>query len=241
MPEAPYTLPQAEEDIANLRGQVDRLQEIISVGAGPTPNTPSSGISIWNAGGFPNFISSDGLTQSLAGTQGASFPSTAVTAATLTTIASFTIPANDAVANAIYELEATGTFTWGSTQQTLQFAVAFGGNAYSTFTLTANAFQASQSGRWQVQGRLYCKQPGGAGVGAWQTGISGIFSCNGTAGLNGSFNTTGASVAAHSNDGSTVDAVDSTVAETFALQCAWGSTTGSPSITSRISIPKRLF
>ena len=66
MPIEPYTLEAAEEDIAALRGQVDRLAEILAQQdfspAGSAPNTPAGGCSLFSAAGHQKYASPDGGT-----------------------------------------------------------------------------------------------------------------------------------------------------------------------------------
>lgn len=56
-----YTLEQAEEDIGDLRGQVDLLNEAhTQLDATNTPNTPASGIIGYSSGGQQKYASADG-------------------------------------------------------------------------------------------------------------------------------------------------------------------------------------
>ncbi len=59
----PYTLEQAEEDIAVLRGLIDILNEAHAVNditAGQTPNTPTGGYTQFSSAGHQKYVSSDG-------------------------------------------------------------------------------------------------------------------------------------------------------------------------------------
>src|SRR5258707_3558425 len=67
MPVDPYTLEQCESDVALLRGQVDRLTEILTqqdfTPAGAAPNTPAvSGYTMYSSSGQQKYIGSDGGT-----------------------------------------------------------------------------------------------------------------------------------------------------------------------------------
>lgn len=57
-----YTLEQAEDDIAILRGQVDRLSEILEqfdVAAGQVPNAPVTGYTQYSSTGQQKYLSDD--------------------------------------------------------------------------------------------------------------------------------------------------------------------------------------
>lgn len=63
MPFEPYTLEQAEDDIAYLRQQVDLLTEILNVNditVGQVPNTPTLGLSHYSSLGQHKYVSDDG-------------------------------------------------------------------------------------------------------------------------------------------------------------------------------------
>ena len=58
MPDAPYTLEQAEEDIADLRGQVDQLDEVhTQADGGLVPNTPAAGIVTFSGSSQQKYVS----------------------------------------------------------------------------------------------------------------------------------------------------------------------------------------
>src|SRR6266568_443872 len=63
MPIETYTIEQAEEHIAQLRGQVDKLSEILAQNDGPIPNAPTgSGLAAYSASGQLKYVSTDGST-----------------------------------------------------------------------------------------------------------------------------------------------------------------------------------
>lgn len=57
-----YTLEQAEQEIATLRGQVDKLTEVLTFGdmTSPGPNNPAAGSILYSLGGQAKYASSDG-------------------------------------------------------------------------------------------------------------------------------------------------------------------------------------
>jgi hypothetical protein len=226
-----YTLEQAENDIATLRGQLDRLNEVLQLSNGPTPNTPASGTAdLFASNGQIGYINASGLQMGLSGAQAATFPGTTVTQATLNTLASATYPGNDADAGAVYELEVNGNGTQGSTAQSLQVATVFGGNTMATFTWGSGFVPASQAFRWKVTIRVFCHTTGSGGT--WSSEITGVADQFGTNITN--------SVAAVSCESSGTTAVSTTSNQTLALQAAWGSTTGAPTLTSRVALFKRI-
>lgn len=240
---APYDLSQIEDDVAALQGQVSNLEEVhyFLVNTAPQPpNTLSDRIQLYAASsGVPAYLDASGLQMGMQGAQPATFPVIAVTAASLTNIATATVPANDANVGAVYELEVNGSGTQAATTAvTLQFAVALGGNVMSTATLGANFMAAGTSFRWKCRARVICHTTGNTGT--WSSEVEGIVSVSGTTLL-----TSGASSANATNsfincEIASFTTVDTTASQTLALQCAWGSVTGSPTLTSRVAIFKRI-
>src|SRR5215472_15116452 len=128
MPNAPYTLSQAEEDIGS------------------------------------------GLNLGLNGL-GATFPGLTVTAASLSNLATATVPGGDPKTGAVYELEAWGSGTQGSTLQTLEFSASLGGTAMLNVTMgTTNWDAISKAFTWRVTARVICLTTGATGT--WQNYIS---------------------------------------------------------------------
>lgn len=164
-----------------------------------------------------------------------------VTAASLTDLtASFTVPAGDAAAGNIYEVEAWGNGTWGSTAQTLTFQTVFGNN--NTFagavTLGTNYMAVSTAFRWHVTCRVICLTTGAGGT--WTSELHGQCSVNNanllTSGSS-SANATSGFTACESSGSVTLD---TTIAQGLKIQAAWGATTGAPTITKRAAIQRKL-
>lgn len=233
-----YTLEQAEDDIATLRGQIDQLSEVLSLVPGPVPGTPSSGTSIYaDPTGQPAWVDAAGLQMNASGAQLCTFPGTTVTAASLSNLATFTVPANDPEPGATYELEVFGNGTWGSTAQTLSLQCTYGSQtpAGGGLNIGASTFNTSQNFRWHACCRVWCVTTGSGGT--WQFSIHGEVSVDGvnlvpgtTANNTGGFNcctTTAVTVSTIAN-------------QTLALQASWNSTTGAPTLTSQLAIPKRI-
>lgn len=231
MPMDTYTIEQAEEDIATLRGQIQLLTEIIQMSNGPTPNTPASGtVALFASGGQPNYLNSAGLQMGLVGAQNATYPGTAVTAASLTNLGTFTIPANDAEVGAIYELEAEGNGTQaGTTATTLQLGVALGGTAASNQIMGSGFCPAGGTFRWSAAVRAICVTTGVSGT--WRTKILATVCQNATP--NNAVTITDTQIA-------TPITGNTTSSLTLALQAAWGTTTGSPTLTNQCQVPKRI-
>jgi hypothetical protein len=155
-----------------------------------------------------------------------------VTAASLSTIASDTVEAG-AVPGAVYEFEAwgNGTQTVGN-RQTLKVGVALGGNDMSATTFGTTAFSSSDSAfRWTAKVRVVCQSAGASGT--WTSYVLATvsdFSGNIAPGNNNE--STGTSC---ENTGTTT--VDTTNDATMALRMAWGSTSGSPSVSTQVRLP----
>lgn len=234
-----YSLEQAEEDIATINGQVSVLGEQHTVAdGGVVPNNPAAGsFSLYSASGQPSYVASSGLQMGLSGAQPASFPGLTATAATLTSLGSFSIPAGDADVGAVYEIEIWGNGSQGTTQQALGLQVVLGGNNLATVTFGTNAAGgASSQFRLWVSGRAICHTTGAGGT--WTTLINAT-----VARFDGSPNLAvgNANFAAGTSSESTgTTAVDTTAAQTLGVSAAWGATTSGPSLTSRVAIAKRL-
>jgi hypothetical protein len=239
VPTAPYTLEQAEESIADLRAQVDRLGEVHALDGtgGVIPNAQPNQVQKFAAAdGQPGYVTPSGLVMGNMGSQNAFFPGNVATAITLTDLGSWTVPAGDAAGGAVYEVEIWGNGTWGSTQQSLGLQVVFGGNNLSTVTLGASWFAISTTFRIRVVGRVVCHTTGVAGL--WSSLIYGECTVSGAnalpaTGANGS----GGFV---SCEGAATTAIDTTANQLLGVSAAWQSTTGAPSVTSRVAVPKRI-
>lgn len=236
-----YTLEEAEEDIADLRGQVDAMDEVISLLDGPIPNsTPISGCQLYSTNGQPTYVNFTGLVMSMQGAQPATFPVITATAASLTSIGSFSIPANDADIGAVYELELWGNGKQGTTKQALGVQVVLGGNNLASVTFGPGAFQtASNFFRFRVKGRGICHTTGATG--AWTSFLDAqVSDLDGGAGSNpiSAGNQNFATATSCESTGTT--AIDTTAAITLGVSVAWGTVTGAPTLTSQVAIAKRI-
>lgn len=227
-----YTLEQAEEDIARLRGQVDALSEILALQeSGLVPNTLAGAAQLYaDPGAAPAAIYGSGLQMNLQGAELATFPGTVVTAAALTTLATATIPASDAEAGATYELECEGNWTQATTTAvTMQFATALGGTSDTNQIIGTTGFTAGGTGRFWARARCYCVTTGSGGT--WRTSIRAVMTPNANP------NNTVSIVDA---DASGTIAVSTIAAQALVVQFKWGSTAGTPSITNRVQVFKRV-
>lgn len=155
-----------------------------------------------------------------------------VVASSLSTIASDTVSAG-AVPGAVYEMEAWGNGTQTvANRQTLKMGVALGGNDMTSFVFGSTAFSSADTAfRWTAKVRVVCQTAGPTGT--WTSYILATvsdFSGNIAPGNNNE--STGTSC---ENTGSTT--VDTTNDATMALRVAWGSTSGSPSLSTQIRLP----
>lgn len=189
-----------------------------------------------DSSGKPAMLPPAGVVMQIPGARLASFPNITVTAAALTTFTSATVNGGDAEVGSVYEIECNFNGVWGSTAQTLQFEVLFGGVAGVTLTLGNTWFAVSTAFRGKIRGRVICHTTGAAGT--WSTEIEGELSANGVNLLPAiGAQATGAFTVSEST---TTITVDSTVNELMSLQAAWGSVTGAPTMTSRVAVFKRV-
>ena len=241
MPTAPFTLEQAEEAIADLRAQVDRMGEVHALDGtgGVVPNAQPGQAQLYTAtDGQPAYVTPAGLAMGSMGAQQAWFPGNTVTAASLANLSFWTIPANDAAVGAVYEIEVQGNGTQGSTAQTLEFAVMLGGNTLSNLTLGANFMAASSTFRWHMVARAITLTTGAGGT--WQSLLCGEVSVAGTSLLSSGASSANATSGVVSCEAAATTAVDTTADQTLGLSAAWGSTTGAPALVSRVAIAKRI-
>lgn len=157
-----------------------------------------------------------------------------VTAASLTTLAADNISAGG-VPGAVYELEA-----WGNGSQTvgnrqgLTLGVNLGGSDMSSVQFGTGAFSSADSAfRWSAKIRVVC-QTGGSNA-TWTSYILATVSDFNHPNSPGNANETTATSC--ENTGTTT--VDATAPVSLALKAAWGSTSGSPSLTTQIRLPAR--
>ena len=232
-----YTLEQAEEELADLRGQVHRLEELFQFIDSQTPNTPAGGPGLYSLAGVPWWIRSSGLTGAIPAVT-ADTGTTTVTGTTIGPLSAvWTIPANDANVGTTYRLSAWGNGTWGSTQQALAFVIDFpAGNEFGTHQAVAAAtFPISAVFRWNAILWITCLATGAGGT--WHGSCN--FAISETANsLNpgtASTNTIGAAQGPSSNVSQ-----DTTVSNQLAFGAWWGSTTGAPTITCHGTLMERV-
>lgn len=240
---APYDLQQIEDDIASLQGTVSDLEEVIFflLNGPQPPNALSDRVQLYanNSQNLPAWQDPTGFNGVIPATNTTWFPVNTVTGTGLGNLASQQIPANNAQPNAVYEIECWGSGTQGSTAQTLQFAVGLGGNTMSSVTLGTNYMIASASFRWYVMVRAICHTNGASGT--WSSLIRGELSVNGQNLLTSGASSANATNAFVSCEIASTTTVDTTVSEQFGLNAAWGSTTGAPTLTSRVAMYRRWF
>lgn len=161
----PYTMEQAETDIANLRALVDRLTEILSIGdSAIVPNTPGSGFTLFSASNVPGVVLASGLTENLSGGGQVSIGSTTV-AGVAGDIASITVPANDMITGAVYELVAFGNGTFANPAGIITFAASLNSVAIGIANgPAAAAFSAGAALRWTATARFVVRSTGTGGT-----------------------------------------------------------------------------
>ena len=234
-----YTLELAEEHIANANGNIDKLNEVhVFNQTDVTPNAVTGQVQVYadSASGLAAVVSPAGASGQMPWTSQATQPGTVVTQASLTNLATATVTANDPVVGATYELQVWGSGTQASgARQTLQFGAAHGGVAGTNFTLgTTNWSAVSVGFRWWAIARIICITTGAGGT--WQTFV---FAATAEATGNLAAGNNNVGLGFQSDAGATIS-VDTTANKTFALQAAWGSTTGSPTMTNRQQIFRRV-
>jgi hypothetical protein len=247
MPTAPFTLEQAEESIADLRAQVDRMGEVHALdgSGGVVPNAQPNQAQLYTAtDGQPAYVTPSGLAMGSVGAQQAFFPLNTVTnTLSLQSLASWTIPANDAAVGAVYEIEIWGNGTWSNTNTAvgaMGLQVVFGGNNMpATVTLGGAYMLLSSAFRFRLVGRVICVTTGAGGT--WTSLLYGECSIF----IGGSLLSSGASSANATNgfvacESTTTTPVDTTVNQVLGVSAAWGSATANGTITSRVAIAKRI-
>jgi hypothetical protein len=233
-----YTLEDAEGDIAELRGLVDQLSEshALANATGDAPETTTQTQLYETSQNMPGTVLPTGFQGNLVMAQNVFTPGNTVTAASLTNLAQFTVPANDPAANALYEIEVWGNGIQGSTKQTLEFAVIANGNTMSSVNLGTAQFSAtSVAFRFFAVARLVCLTSGSSGTfssyihcGTTDFNIgSGIAPTNGNTGTGFSCESTGTTT------------INTTGSFALGVSAAWGSTVGSPTLTSRVAMARR--
>lgn len=232
-----YTLEEAEEHIARLRGQVDKLTEIlqttdVQITDSSAPAAVAATTQLFSAGGQLATVSSSGRSGTVSTGTTASVGGATVTQATLNNLFRDTITANDAQVGSVYKVTAFGYGAWGATAQTLQFALRFGATSATTIgttpTIQTTDFNTSATFRWKAEAIVVCVTTGAGAT--WVGNISGCVTQNanvivpGTAADN--------TVPFSGGTGSGTVSLDSTVDELFGISAQWGATTGAPSLTA---------
>jgi hypothetical protein len=210
-------------------GFMAQLLELLNASA---PAAVAGASQLYAANGQLATVNPAGLASNISGSQLAQITPNVVTQAVLTTIASASIPAGDAEIGAIYRLVCSGDGTFGTTQASnaLQFQASIGAAPVSLGTFTVGStFTAISTGfRWKIEVEAVCVSTGSGGT--WLGGLSGRISITGAnllpaVGANASMGMAAGVTAAQT--------LDTTVAETLALQTAWAATTGAPTMTCR--------
>lgn len=233
MPLAAYTLEQAEQDIADLRGTVELLSEAHSqVDSGGVPNTADANAYTWySAAGQPSYINDAGLTNEVVGAQLANVTPVVVTQASAQNVATYFVPGGDSVPGSTYKLTAFGFGTTGSTgaSNVMTFNLSHGGVGGGAQSAGSSLFGISQAFRWYLEAYLVCVTNGAGGTffsyGNW---------CLAQSGSN--ILPTGVQAVAIPTGTTSSFSVDSTTGETFRAQLNWAATTGSPTLTCVASI-----
>lgn len=244
MPSAPYTLEQAETDIADLRGLVDRMGEVhaLDSSGGVVPNAQPNQAQLYPANGGPAYVGASGLQMNMSGAQACSFPNNSnLNNTTLNTLGTWTIPAGDASVGAVYEMEIWGNGAWSNVNTAagaLTLTVVAGGNSMSTVTLGGAYMLASSAFRFRVAGRIMCETTGVGGT--WTSLIFGECSVNGTSLLSSGASSSNATSGFVSCDGTGTTVIDTTGSIVLGVSSLWGSGTAGGNIISRVSLPKRI-
>lgn len=120
--------------------------QLANVTTAPTTN-PTGGVDVYSQAGIAKIRNPQGLVITSSGIISLITSSTTITTTGLQTLASTTIPANDPVANAAYEVTLYGVYTTNATATTLQFTLYWGTTAGTVMCATPSfTVPASQSG-----------------------------------------------------------------------------------------------
>lgn len=138
-------------------------------------------------------------------------------------------------AQAVWELEAWGSGTQGSTAQVLGFGLTLGAVSICSCQLGAAGFTASKPFRWQARGFIKCISTGVSGT--WSGHFTGTLSISGTTLLTGN----AANFTFPFTASPTIPVtVDTTSPQVLAITANWGSGTGSPTISGADGVLKRI-
>lgn len=156
---------------------------------------------------------------------------TTVTSASQTRLSSaYTIAANDAQVGTVYKLIAWGSGTQGSTAQTLSIRPnAAGGAGLNAYTIPSSLASTSHVFRWHAEIVFTFPSVGSTAKPVlFMRGM--VFDV-----------TNGTTQTAFSNeyDTSGGTTIDTTSAWDLQIECAWGATTGSPTITCKGTVFER--
>jgi len=170
---------------------------------------------------------------------------TTVTAATQTQLStSYSIAANEPSAGSAYTVDFGGNGTWGATQQTLVFGLSIGGVALlASVTIGAQAFSASAAFRFAGVARFAWNQVGASGnvladIMGNLTQTANNVAPPGTY-TQGNFQSANSIGFADANTAASAT-INSTVSTAVFVTCAWGSTTGAPTLTNRKTIFRKV-
>lgn len=238
MPTAPYLLEQAESDIGDLRGLVDRLQEVHALdgSGGVVPNAQPGQAQLYTTSdGQPAYVNPAGLTMNHSGGQLAAVAPVVVTAASATTIASLFVPGNDCIPGAIYRLTTFGFGTTGTTgaSNVLTCNLQLGGVGGGAASAGSSLFGVSQAFRFYIEASLVCITNGAGATfysyASWSLAQSGS-----------NILPTGVQAVGIALGTSSTFSADSTTGETFRIQLNWAATTGAPTVTAVSSFGERV-
>lgn len=104
------------------------------------PATPSGGAVLYANGGVVTYINPQGLVNTIVGSQGGlTSAGTAITSTTSETVVqSMSLPANDAIAGAIYKMVGWGVFSTTASPGNTVFTLRLGGVAGTSLAASAN-------------------------------------------------------------------------------------------------------
>ena len=163
---------------------------------------------------------------------------TTVTAATQQNLTTpYTIPAGEPAAGSAYTVEFGGSGTWGATQQLWTPTLVVGGVVVlSNIVLGAQAFAASAQFRFSGRVLIVWNTVGATGNLIASYLVNFTQTANNVAPpgtyTQGNFQAAATYGLADGN-GALSAAIDTTAAVSVIFKCAWGATTGAPTITNR--------
>jgi hypothetical protein len=148
----------------------------------------------------------------------------------------YTIPAGEPSVGSAYELWCGGSGQWGSTQQALTMGFYLNSTQVGVgVTIAAAAFAANANFRWTACMRVACASTGGGGT--WLGSMEGIVTQTSNSLLPG----TAADNTVPFADGDVSAITAATNANiTAAIQAFWASATGSPTISNRWTIFRKV-